>query len=64
MASTSVSRTIPASPQKVWDLIGGFGSLPDWLPYIPKSTFGSPTSRRAPCRRAVGSVGWRTRTAT
>jgi len=21
----------------VWQLIGGFGSLPDWLPYIPKS---------------------------
>jgi hypothetical protein len=22
----------------VWQLIGGFGSLPDWLPYIPEST--------------------------
>ena len=22
---------------EVWKLIGGFGSLPDWLPYIPKS---------------------------
>jgi hypothetical protein len=22
----------------VWQLIGGFGSLPDWLPYIPQST--------------------------
>ncbi|MEU5713647.1 MULTISPECIES: SRPBCC family protein [Streptomyces] len=38
MASTSVSRTVPASPEKVWSLIGGFGSLPDWLPYIPEST--------------------------
>ncbi|MFB9925941.1 SRPBCC family protein [Amycolatopsis halotolerans] len=38
MASTSVSRTVPASPQQVWDLIGGFASLPDWLPYIPEST--------------------------
>ncbi|MEU6164589.1 SRPBCC family protein [Streptomyces tanashiensis] len=38
MASTSVSRVVPASPQKVWDLIGGFDSLPDWLPYIPEST--------------------------
>jgi hypothetical protein len=38
MASTSVSRIVPALPQKVWELIGGFGSLPDWLPYIPKST--------------------------
>ncbi|WP_030622713.1 SRPBCC family protein [Streptomyces sclerotialus] len=38
MASTSVSRVLPASPQKVWDLIGGFDALPDWLPYIPEST--------------------------
>ncbi|MEU6825975.1 SRPBCC family protein [Streptomyces atriruber] len=38
MASTSVSRTVPASPQQVWDLIGGFDALPDWLPYIPEST--------------------------
>ncbi|WP_067176555.1 SRPBCC family protein [Microtetraspora niveoalba] len=39
MASTSVSRVVPASPARVWQLIGGFGSLPDWLPYIPESTF-------------------------
>ncbi|MFG2867171.1 SRPBCC family protein [Streptomyces sp. NPDC048338] len=38
MASTSVSRVLPASPQRVWDLIGGFDALPDWLPYIPEST--------------------------
>ncbi|MEU1386855.1 MULTISPECIES: SRPBCC family protein [unclassified Nonomuraea] len=38
MASTSVSGLLPASPQRVWDLIGGFHSLPDWLPYIPEST--------------------------
>ncbi|MFF3272223.1 SRPBCC family protein [Streptomyces chrestomyceticus] len=38
MASTSVSRVLPASPQKVWDLIGGFDALPDWLPYILEST--------------------------
>ncbi|QLJ03120.1 SRPBCC family protein [Streptomyces sp. NEAU-sy36] len=37
MASTSVSRTVPASPEKVWSLIGGFDALPDWLPYIPES---------------------------
>jgi D-threo-aldose 1-dehydrogenase len=28
---------IPASPEQVWKLIGGFDSLPDWLPYVPKS---------------------------
>ncbi|MFD9434156.1 SRPBCC family protein [Streptomyces sp. NPDC060002] len=38
MASTSVSRVVLAPPQKVWDLIGGFDALPDWLPYIPEST--------------------------
>ncbi|WP_405741455.1 SRPBCC family protein [Streptomyces sp. NBC_01525] len=37
MASTSVSRTVPASPEEVWNLIGGFHALPDWLPYIPES---------------------------
>ncbi|MFE6871395.1 SRPBCC family protein [Kitasatospora sp. NPDC057692] len=38
MASTSVSRVVPATPEKVWALIGGFDALPDWLPYIPEST--------------------------
>ncbi|MFE7528587.1 SRPBCC family protein [Kitasatospora sp. NPDC057542] len=38
MASTSVSRIVPVSPDKVWSLIGGFDALPDWLPYIPEST--------------------------
>ncbi|KQX49613.1 MULTISPECIES: SRPBCC family protein [unclassified Streptomyces] len=38
MASASVSRVLPASPQQVWGLIGGFDALPDWLPYIPEST--------------------------
>jgi hypothetical protein len=34
-ASSSVAVTVPAD--RVWQLIGGFGSLPGWLPYIPKS---------------------------
>ncbi|MGW3510505.1 SRPBCC family protein [Streptomyces sp. NPDC000994] len=38
MASTSVSRVVPASPAKVWSLVGGFDALPDWLPYILEST--------------------------
>ncbi|MFE6746231.1 SRPBCC family protein [Kitasatospora purpeofusca] len=38
MASTSVSRIVPATPEKVWSLVGGFDALPDWLPYIPEST--------------------------
>ncbi|MFF8772484.1 SRPBCC family protein [Kitasatospora sp. NPDC015120] len=38
MASTSVSRIVPGTPEQVWALIGGFDALPDWLPYIPEST--------------------------
>jgi hypothetical protein len=38
MASTSVSRVVPASPERAWSPIGGFHALPDWLPYIPEST--------------------------
>lgn len=34
-ASSSIELDVPA--QQVWDLIGGFDSLPDWLPYIPSS---------------------------
>jgi hypothetical protein len=37
VAEASASIDIPASPDQVWQLIGGFNSLPDWLPYIPKS---------------------------
>ncbi|KAB1072321.1 SRPBCC family protein [Methylobacterium planeticum] len=37
MATASASVDIPASASEAWQLIGGFGSLPDWLPYIVKS---------------------------
>ena len=37
MATTTVSIEIPASVDQVWQLMGGFDSLPDWLPFIPKS---------------------------
>ncbi|MFJ9965066.1 SRPBCC family protein [Streptomyces avermitilis] len=37
MATTTVSVDVPASPDRVWQLVGGFDSLPDWLPYIPTS---------------------------
>ncbi|MFF3611454.1 SRPBCC family protein [Streptomyces sp. NPDC002580] len=40
MATTTASIDIAASPDRVWQLIGGFGSLPDWLPYIPASELG------------------------
>lgn len=37
MATASAFIDIPASADEVWQLIGGFNSLPDWLPFIPKS---------------------------
>lgn len=37
MATASAFIDIPASADQVWHLIGGFNSLPDWLPFIPKS---------------------------
>lgn len=37
MANTKVTMEIPASTTQVWNLIGGFNALPDWLPYIPSS---------------------------
>ncbi len=37
MAHASATVTLPVAPDRVWQLIGGFDSLPDWLPYIPKS---------------------------
>ena len=37
MARASAAIDIPAPPDRVWQLIGGFGSLPDWLPYIARS---------------------------
>lgn len=37
MAKASAFIDIPVSATEVWQLIGGFNSLPDWLPYIPRS---------------------------
>jgi len=37
MGKASAAVDIPASPNEVWQSIGGFNSLPDWLSYIPKS---------------------------
>ncbi|MEW5698997.1 SRPBCC family protein [Pseudomonas synxantha] len=37
MATASSVIEIPASADQVWQLIGGFNSLPDWLPFIAKS---------------------------
>ncbi|MFE7340044.1 SRPBCC family protein [Streptomyces griseus] len=37
MTSTTASTELPVPADRVWQLIGGFDSLPDWLPYIPTS---------------------------
>jgi len=37
MATAYASLHTPHSPDHVWALIGGFDSLPDWLPFIPES---------------------------
>ena len=37
MTQAYASIEIPVAAGEVWKLIGGFGSLPDWLPYIPNS---------------------------
>jgi len=37
MATAFAQIDLPATPDQVWQLIGGFDSLPDWLPYIPAS---------------------------
>ena len=37
MAQAFASIDIAAPADRVWQLIGGFNSLPDWLPYIPSS---------------------------
>ncbi|MFL8990557.1 SRPBCC family protein [Pseudomonas sp. QLc11A] len=37
MATATAFIDIPVSAEQVWQLIGGFNSLPDWLPFIPRS---------------------------
>lgn len=37
MATASASLNLPVSADKVWQLVGGFLALPDWLPFIATS---------------------------
>ena len=37
MAKASATLRIPVSAETVWQMVGGFHSLPDWLPFIAKS---------------------------
>ncbi|KAB0495672.1 SRPBCC family protein [Pseudomonas vancouverensis] len=37
MAKASATIDLAVSADQVWQLIGGFNSLPDWIPFIPHS---------------------------
>ena len=37
MSSTTVAVDVNVPPNEVWRLIGGFGSLPDWVPDVSQS---------------------------
>lgn len=37
MAKATAFIDLNTDADKVWQLIGGFDSLPDWLPFIPQS---------------------------
>jgi hypothetical protein len=37
VAKASASLDLAVPPEAVWKLVGGFGSLPDWLPIISRS---------------------------
>ncbi|MEU9387137.1 SRPBCC family protein [Streptomyces sp. NPDC048279] len=40
MSAARATLDVRQSADRVWQLIGGFGSLPDWLPYITQSVPG------------------------
>lgn len=40
MSQTRATVEIPASADDVWKLLGGFNTLPDWLPFIIESVAG------------------------
>lgn len=49
MSKVSLSSNLPATPDAIWKLIGGFNALPDWHPAIAKSeivTEGNITRRK------------------
>ncbi|QXH37533.1 SRPBCC family protein [Pseudomonas muyukensis] len=37
MATAQAFIDTPVDADRVWQLIGGFDALPDWLPFIPES---------------------------
>ncbi|MCW3478391.1 SRPBCC family protein [Neisseriaceae bacterium JH1-16] len=55
MAQAHTSIELPVSADQVWQLIGGFGALPDWLSYIPDSEL-SEGGRIRSLRNPAGSA--------
>ncbi|MBC3273059.1 SRPBCC family protein [Pseudomonas sp. SWRI81] len=55
MPTASATIDIPASAEQVWQLIGGFNTLPDWLPFIASSEL-SEGGRVRTLRTADGAV--------
>ncbi len=37
MPNVTLSTPLPVSAKQVWDLIGGFNALPNWLPIVERS---------------------------
>ena len=37
MAKVTMNTSLDVSPDKVWELVGGFNALPDWHPAVVKS---------------------------
>lgn len=52
MTTASQSRRIPASPERVWDVLSAFDKISDWAPnvdhscYLTSQTSGEGTARR------------------
>ncbi len=49
MANVSLKSSYPVSPETIWQMIGGFNSMPEWHPLVAKcdiETEGNTTLRR------------------
>jgi len=49
MANAAASIRVPASAENVWDLVGGFNSLPDWMPGVTTSELSEGGRLRSIC---------------
>ena len=40
MSEIRVTTELPASPEQVWEVVGDFGALDAWHPWVPNCTLG------------------------